>query len=118
MAIPAGMYLGQSNPYLVHYEDWLQQYRSGVDQLKRVADREWRYKKLQEAEEALIIRARLSTMELPTLRTDPVQTEEQKRNMKLWGRPDDPRLDITSEFYDPLKRHYNVPTDDGDNSNE
>jgi hypothetical protein len=29
--------------------------------------------------------------------------EEREHNMRVWGRPDDPRLDPTSEFYDPLK---------------
>lgn len=33
---------------------------------------------------------------------------KRERNRRLWGRDDDPRLDPTSEFYDPLKRVYKV----------
>lgn len=44
--------------------------------------------------------------------------EEQKRqeeeNLRLWGRKDDPRLDPTSELYDPLKLVYK----DGDNDQD
>jgi len=42
------------------------------------------------------------------------QAELRKRNLELWGRPDDPRLDPTSDMYDPLKLVYkDVDVDSG-----
>lgn len=74
----------KSNPYLDTQrlqEEWLINLETGTNPLMRKTMRE-----LKEKQEE--------------------KRKEEEHNMKVWGRKDDPRLDPTSEMFDPLKLVY------------